>query len=127
MEFGLYVTPVEGRTVRRFGAPPNTYIGAKRVGKQITWDTVRIVGIPSNEYSRFRAEYDGAIADGALKKHTAAEYETQQKARAAKNAAAREAAGLPAKGVRAVAESAPLTSPSGETERPKAFLLGGSR
>ena len=82
MEFGLYVSPVKGFTVRRFGAPPNTYIGAKRVGKQMLWDEAKIVPIPENEARKYGAEYDGAIASGALKRRTAAEYAAQQEARA---------------------------------------------
>ena len=92
MEFGLYVSPVAGHTVRRFGAPPNTYIGAKRVGKQMQWDEGKIVPIPDNEYRRFRAEYEGAITDGALKRRTAQEYSAQQAKRAEQKTAAREAA-----------------------------------
>lgn len=134
MEFALYVSPVEGRTVRRFGAPPGTYIGAKRVGKQIEWNEERIVPIPDNEYRRFRAEYHGAIADGALKLRTADEYKAQQDARKAKRTVDAPDAGdapvaydaappVQATGIRAIAETAPIVSPTAQTERPKALLL----
>lgn len=81
MEFGLYVSPVAGHTVRRFGAPPNTYIGAKRVGKQMLWDEGKIVPIPENEARKYAAEYEGAIASGALRRRTADEHKAQQEAR----------------------------------------------
>jgi hypothetical protein len=130
MEFGLYVTPVKGRTVPRFGAPAGTYIGARRVGKQLEWDEERVVPIPENEYRRFRAEYDGAIADGALKKRSAADFEASQKAlparrkEAAEKAAAQNAnASTQATGIRAIAETAPVVSPHAHAERPKALLL----
>lgn len=116
MNFGLYVSPVKEFTVRRFGAPPNTYIGAKRVGKQMEWDEEKIVPIPENEYRRFRAEYEGAIADGALKRRTADEYKAQQDKRAEARKERREGA---ATGIRAIAESA--SAPA--VERPKPLLL----
>jgi hypothetical protein len=130
MEFGLYVTPVKGRTVSRFGAPVGTYIGARRVGKQLEWDEERIVPIPENEYRRFRGEYDGAIADGALKKHTADEYKASQEAlRARRKEAAEQAAAdaapaaEPTRGIRAIAETAPVVSPTATTERPQPLLV----
>ena len=136
MEFGLYVSPVKGHAVPRFGAPAGTYIGARRVGKQLEWDEERIVAIPANESKRYRAEYDGAIRDGSLRERKAEEYAAQLDDRkAAKRKAATEAAeaakpadaDAPAKatGIRAIAESAPVASPTAPTERPKALLLGG--
>lgn len=138
MEFGLYVTPKKGRTVPRFGAPRGTYIGAKRVGKQLEWDEERIVGIPADEYRRFRAEYDGAIADGSLVRRSAEDFEKQRedrkvaKKRAAAEAAAEaeqaaksaDAEATEAQRVRAIQETA-ATIPAPTGERPKAFLLGG--
>jgi hypothetical protein len=141
VEFGLYVSPVAGHTVRRFGAPPNTYIGAKRVGKQMEWDEWKIVPIPENEARKYRAEYEGAITDGALKRRTADEYKAQQedlpkkreearkKKREEAEAKARETAAKQpdatsagaATGIRAIAESA--NAPG--VERPKALLLSG--
>jgi hypothetical protein len=130
MEFGIYVTPVKGRTVPRFGAPAGTYIGARRVGKQLEWDEERVVPIPENEYRRFRAEYSGAIADGALKKRTAADFEASQQALPARRKAAAEKAAAqnadtsaPAAGIRAIAETAPIVSPNASADRPKALLL----
>jgi hypothetical protein len=132
MEFGLYVSPVKGHAVPRFGAPAGTYIGAKRVGKQLEWDEERIVAIPVNESRRYSAEYDGAIRDGSLKVRTAEEYAQQVDDRkAAKKRAAIEAAeaakpadadapAAKATGVRAIAETAPVVAP---TERPRPILL----
>lgn len=135
MEFELYVTPVQGRAVRRFGAPAGSYIGAKRVGKQLEWDEERIVGIPADEYRRFRAEYDGAIADGSLALRKAEDFEKQRadrivaRKRAAAEAAAEaakptDAEAADAQRVRAIQETA-ATIPAPTGERPKAFLLGG--
>jgi hypothetical protein len=127
VEFGLYVSPVAGHTVRRFGAPPNTYIGAKRVGKQMEWDEWKIVPIPENEARKYRAEYEGAITDGALKRRTADEYKAQQEAREKarkERRAPADSAPAPdgaATGIRAIAESA--SAPA--VERPKALLLSG--
>jgi hypothetical protein len=139
MEFGLYVSPVKGRTVPRFGAPVGTYIGARRVGKQLEWDEEKIVPIPENEYRRFRAEYDGATAEGALKKHSADEYKAAQEALKKKREEVAKAAQdgkpnaapaadavpvpEPAAGIRAIAETAPVVSPSAQAERPRAVPL----
>jgi ATPase subunit of ABC transporter with duplicated ATPase domains len=129
MEFGLYVSSVEGHIVRRFGAPPNSYIGAKRTGKQIAWET-KIVPIPQNEYSRYRAEYDGAIAAGALTKRTAEEYKAQQAKRTEQKLAAREqaAAGAElaqAERIHAIAETGATAPTPTDAERPTALLLDG--
>lgn len=97
MEFGIYVTPKKGATVPRFGAPRGTYIGAKRGGKQIEWDEGRIVAIPVDEYRRFRAEYDGAIADGSLRQHKAEAYEAQVEKRKEASAEAKKKAESDAK------------------------------
>jgi membrane protein involved in colicin uptake len=149
MEFALYVTPRRGATVPRFGAPRGTYIGARRVGKQLEWDEERIVAIPVEEYRRYRAEYEGAIADGSLKKHDADAYKAQQEKRKAANAEAKKkAAGATAKQaeakqtadavdpnadtepanaqrIRAVTEPAATIPPPADANRPKPLLLGG--
>lgn len=125
MEFGLYVTPVAGRTVPRFGAPRGSYIGARRAGNQLEWDEERIVAIPADEYRRYRAEYDGAITDGSLKRRKAQEYEAQQKKRAEANRKAKEEArDAEVKRVRAVTETAATVPPPAEGERPRPILLG---
>ena len=118
VDFGLYVSPVKGFTVRRFGAPPNTYIGAKRVGKQMEWDEEKIVPIPQNEARKYGAEYAGAFASGALKRRTADEYKAQQEKRAEAKKERRASDGA-ATGIRAIAESA--SAPA--VERPKPLLL----
>lgn len=132
MEFGLYVSPVKGCTVPRFGAPRGTYIGARRVGKQLEWNEERIVAIPADECRRFRAEYDGAIADGGLKRRTADEYRVQQEAR---EKAKKEAREKPAGGaesapqaarIHAIAETGATAPAPTDAERPEPLLLDGS-
>lgn len=133
MQFAIYVSSVKGHAVPRFGAPAGTYLGARRIGKQLEWDEERIVAIPADEYRRYRAEYDGAIADGSLKPRSADDYAKQVDDRkAAKQRAAIEAAEAAkpadaeadeAKRIRAIQETA-ATIPAPTAERPKAFLLG---
>lgn len=148
MQSALYVTPKKGATVPRFGAPRGTYIGAKRVGKQLAWDEVRIVAIPADEYKRYRAEYDGAIADGSLTVRNAADYAKQVEERKAKNkkaaedAAKKAAEAAPAdtapadtasadtaptepQRIRAIAETAATLAAPADAERPKPLLLDG--
>lgn len=122
MQSALYVTPKTGATVPRFGAPRGTYIGAKRVGKQLAWDEERIVAIPADEYRRYRAEYDGAIADGSLTVRNAADYAKQVEARKAAN---KKATAEAAK--KAAEDAAKASAPADDApaERPKPLLLEG--
>ena len=93
--FGLFVSPVEGHLVARFGT--GTTIGAKReilpapetsdratlnwlrrgAGRR-TVDPSTIVALTHQEARRYRREYTRAIKrDGALRERTAREYHSQ--------------------------------------------------
>jgi hypothetical protein len=77
----LYCSAVAGHHVTRYGT--RTLIGAEidlQHPGNIRWDTNKIVVIPAAEYELHRLEYDRLLADGALKRRTAAEYKTAQAA-----------------------------------------------
>jgi hypothetical protein len=78
----LYVSAVEGHHVTRFGT--STLIGCaidlSHPGN-IRWDEQAVVAIPFAEYMAFKQEYDRLVADGALVKKSATEYEAFLKAR----------------------------------------------
>lgn len=111
IEFALFVTPIEGQIVTRYGA--GSYIGVTRQdkprGKTLTmvdkhgatrerfvaspwgndstlaWDTETIVPIPRVEFEKYRKEYTRAIAPGGgLKTHTREQWDAQRKERKAK-------------------------------------------
>lgn len=107
MEIGIYVSPVKGHMVQRFGAPPGTYWGVERArGGELAWEESRIFAIPLAEYQRFQSEYDGAVNDRGLKKRTATEYEAHEKSRAeARKKAKAEAAKAEAEAAAATAKN----------------------
>lgn len=88
--FAKFVSSVEGHLCARYGSNPRVNIGAERVfpdpnkppsfydfdAPRVTlkWDTAAISAITHREYAQFQREYDKAIATGALKERTAAEY-----------------------------------------------------
>lgn len=104
IDFALFVTPVEGHMVARYGS--RSYIGCikkvvepqtqaereaiarkqpwARTTYELQWDADTIVPIPRAEAERYRKEYERALRDGALKEHERADWETQVKARKAK-------------------------------------------
>lgn len=102
IDFVLFVTPIEGKLVARYGT--GSYIGCvrqrvepateaerkalarkqpwARTSIELKWDTETIVPIPRAEFDRFRKEYTRATAPGGgLHKHTKAAWEQQVKAR----------------------------------------------
>lgn len=123
IDFALFVTPVEGHLVTRYGA--GSYIGVTRQDKPqakrftvtrpngekrerevaspwsnestLAWDTETIVAIPRVEYERFRKEYNRATAPGGgLVKHTQKDWEAQRDARKKKAQEAAQKAAEPA-------------------------------
>ena len=87
VRFGLYVSAVRGHLVTRFGTDRRgiqSFIGAYRAPgnpTEIVWDEETIIPLGEAEVARYRREYERLIAGGALKKRTAAEYQTQVEAR----------------------------------------------
>jgi predicted amidophosphoribosyltransferase len=73
----LYVSCVEGQPVARFGS--RVMIGADRTVEGITYRPEEIVKIPAGEWRRYRREYTRQLNDGALRKRTATEWDTQSK------------------------------------------------
>lgn len=86
----LYVSCVGGHHVTRYGT--QTLIGVRpdpSVEGNLAFDEAMVVRIPAGEYSTYRREYDDLIAQGALLKRTAEEYDEYQAEReTAINAAA---------------------------------------
>lgn len=94
--FSLFVSSVEGALVTRYGS--RTLIGATRTPTSIEWDTELITAIPTDEYERFRREYDRALRDGSLVERSAEDWlaqhqlhEEQDRANVAKRDAAKAA------------------------------------
>jgi len=76
-----YFSSVEGHIVTRFislRSPVAQYIGAKRIGKKITWNTKEVVAIPLQEFTKYRREFRRALRDGSLKERTEAEFKVWQ-------------------------------------------------
>lgn len=71
-----YLSCVPGRVVPRYGAPAGTYIGARRTRLGFDWSPERVVAIPVEEWVRYQREYGRAVADGALRVRTEAEYKS---------------------------------------------------
>jgi hypothetical protein len=94
----LYVSPVQGRLVPRYGTTgggrPQAFLGATRDGRtgSITWTPEAVLLLTDEEERLFGAEYRGHIRDGALVERTAKDYETwRAKQKAAKEAAKKKA------------------------------------
>jgi hypothetical protein len=78
----LFVSAVAGHHVTRFGS--STLIGAEvdlEHPGNIRWDEKKVVAIPEAEYQAYRVEYDRLIADGALVRRDAKDYEVYLSAR----------------------------------------------
>ena len=86
MQEFVYVSAVKGHLVNRFPSlrqPTAQYIGAARKGKKITWDEDQVVAIPEQEWRKYRREYRRAVADGALKERSKADFDAWQAKRKA--------------------------------------------
>lgn len=119
----LYVKPVPGFVVSRFGTASKTSnnvpIGHTRApeGGPFVADVDAVMMIPAAEYARFRREYEAAIKNGELLRATAEDFGAQRKKQAeAEKKAEEEAAAAQeqaAKASAAPAEALAATSPAG--------------
>lgn len=76
--FALFVRPVVGQPVTRYGT--TLTIGARRDRKNPrawVWDEQTVVALSVAEYARFRREYDRALQSGALIKASAEQWREQ--------------------------------------------------
>lgn len=83
LEFGLYVSCVQGSPVSRFGT--KILIGADRdpnEPRKVIYRTKDIVAIPIGEATRYAREYRRTIDEGELIEHTAEEWAAQREQRA---------------------------------------------
>lgn len=75
----LYVFPVEGKPVQRYGT--NVLIGATRSakgrGNTIVWTPDVVVHIPPEEFAKYGREYRRALESGSLKRASAADWAAQ--------------------------------------------------
>lgn len=90
-KFTRYVRSVEGRAVARFdsGSPTRAceFIGATRMGREIVWDTDRIVPLTEEYCRRYVRELNKAVRFGDLIETTREAYEQQQEAKSAAKSA----------------------------------------
>lgn len=115
----LYVKPVPGFVVSRFGTASRTSnnvpIGHTRPPEGGPFVIVpdAVVMIPAAEYARFRREYEGAIRAGELTRATAEEFSAQRKKQADAEKAAAAAQEQAAKGAAHPTEAPAAPSPAG--------------
>lgn len=80
-KFTRFVRSVEGRAVARFDSGSRNraceLIGATRMGREIVWDTNKIVPLTEEYCRRYVRELNTAIRRGDLIESTLAEYEDQ--------------------------------------------------
>lgn len=113
----VYVKPVSGHLVPRYStlrSSSTTYIGARRDGKAIEWDTDAVVAIPLAEWNRYGREYRRALSEGSLMPADKAAYETWLKKREEESEASAKKLAEEVAKEKAAAEPAPATS----TEEP---------
>lgn len=121
MQAFKYFSSVEGRIVTRFPSlrsPVAQYIGARREGKKIIWNTDEVVAVPQTEFRKFRAEYRRALRDKSLVERDEKAYKGWLAKRAADDAKAEASA-------KKASESAQATAKkvlAAETRREKAAL-----
>lgn len=86
----LFVLPVEGQPVRRYGT--SVLVGAMRDlanPRRIVWDPDRVVMIPADEFRTYRREYLRALASGSLVRSTSEAWRDQNPDQPAPGAPAR--------------------------------------
>lgn len=88
--YGLFVSPVSGQLVRRYGTPG--HIGTTVVpGTEPSFNEEEVVPIPVAEANRYRREYQIAIDTGALIEKKLEDFEAWKKKRSDQDRAAVEA------------------------------------
>lgn len=73
--FALYVRPVKGHLVPRYGTAE--YLGAHVKQSGIEWDTTRIIPLTEDYWRTYRKEVVQDLENGALTKATAEEFARQ--------------------------------------------------
>jgi hypothetical protein len=90
-KFTRFVRSVEGRAVARFdsGSPTRAceFIGATRMGREIVWDTDKIVPLTEEYCRRYVRELNKAVRCGDLVETTREAYEQQLEAKSAAKSA----------------------------------------
>lgn len=90
-KFTRFVRSVEGRAVARFdsGSPNRAceLVGATRTGREIVWDTDKIVPLTEGYCDRYVRELNKAVRCGDLIETTREAYEQQANSKKAKIAA----------------------------------------
>lgn len=87
--YGLFVSPVRGHLVRRYGTPG--HVGAHvSPGSEPEVDPEEVVAIPLGEAARYAREYQNAVDDGALVEKKLADFQTWKQKLQAKDKEAAE-------------------------------------